>query len=170
MPPPPDIVALARRRYADGVPVTAIIAETKLSHGMLYACLDGTIDPAAGLPRIPRRNATLGRRRRAPKAARVSLVNRLWSAAERQAYDIEQRLIAEKQAPDERERDARVLAVLVKTLRELAAFDAEHGETDVNEADDEFPRDADELRRDLARRIAGLRETYAADPGGAASS
>lgn len=170
MPPPPDIVALARRRYADGVTVAAIIAETGLSHGGLYACLDGTVDPAAGLPRIPRRIATLGRRKRAPKAARISLVNRLWSAAERQAYDIEQRLIAKEQMPDERERDARVLAVLVKTLRELAAFDAEHGETDVNKADDDFPRDADELRRELARKIDGLRAAYASGAGGAKSA
>ncbi len=162
MPPPPDIVALARRRYADGVPVTAICAETGLSHGMLYSCLDGSADPAAGLPRLPRRKATLGRRKRSSKTARISLVNRLWSAAERQAYDVEQRLIANKQAPDERERDARVLAVLVKTLRELAAFDAEHGETDVNEGNDDFPRDVDELRRELSRRL----ETMAAEPAG----
>jgi hypothetical protein len=156
MPPPPDIVALARRRYADGVPVVAIIAETKMSHGMLYACLDGTVDPDGGLPRIPRRKQMLGRRTRPAKISRVSLVNRLWSAAERQAYDIEQRLIAKAQAPDERERDARVLAVLVKTLRELAAFDAENGEVDVNKADDDFPREADELRRELSRRLDAM--------------
>jgi hypothetical protein len=156
MPPPPDIVALARRRYADGVPVVSIIAETRLSHGMLYACLDGTADPAANLPRIPRRKATLGRRIRPPRVSRISLVNRLWSAAERQARDIEQRLIGNAQAPDERERDARVLAVLVKTLRELAAFDAEQGESDVNEADDDFPREADELRRELSRRLDAM--------------
>lgn len=153
MPPPPDLVALARRRYADGVPVVAILAETSLSHGMLYACLDGTVDPGANLPRLPRRKAMIGRRRRPAKVSRISLVNRLWSAAERQAYDIEQRLIANVQAPDERERDARVLGTLVKTLRELAAFDAEHGETDVTKADDDFPRDVDELRRELSRRL-----------------
>jgi hypothetical protein len=154
--PSPDIVALARRLYAENVPVAAILAETKLSNGTLYDCLDGAVDPK--LPPLPRRRSILQRRARPPQVSRISLVNRLWSAAERQAYDIEQRLIAKRQAPDERERDARVLSVLVKTLRELAAFDEQHGEikADANEADDDFPRDVDELRRELSRRLENM--------------
>ena len=46
------------------------------------------------------------------------------SPAEAQVRDIEERLAHHQQQPDDRERDARTLAVLVKTMRELAALDS----------------------------------------------
>ena len=58
---------------------------------------------------------------------RVALVGRLWRTAEAQVRDIEERLARHQQQPDERERDARTLAVLVKTMRELSALDDNNG-------------------------------------------
>jgi hypothetical protein len=73
--------------------------------------------------------------------------------------------------PAERERDARMLAVLVKTLRELAALDESHKDAaravqaDPTD-DDPVPRDIDEFRRELARRIqAFVGSDSAATPG-----
>ena len=54
---------------------------------------------------------------------RAELVRRLWQAADGQVKQLERRLAATL-APAERERDARTMAVLVKTLRELTALDA----------------------------------------------
>lgn len=164
--PSHETIALARRLYAEGMTVARILAHTDMSLGTLYRCLDGEIDddPQSRLPPIPRRRVVVGKRRRPLKGDRVSLVNRLWRTAERQVRDIEQRLAQDCQEPSERERDARVLAVLVKTLRDLAAFDAaahSSGEkTEANDADDDpVPRDLDELRRELSRRL----ERIAAD-------
>ncbi len=47
-------------------------------------------------------------------------------AAERQVGEIEQRLAGSGQALGERERDARTLALLAKTLQSLTALDALH--------------------------------------------
>jgi hypothetical protein len=79
-------------------------------------------------------------------------VARIWRTAEAQVRDIEDRLRARAQPPDEREKDARTLAVLVKTLRELTALDEAEGRSET-EDDDSGPRDIDEFRRDLARRM-----------------
>ena len=113
-------------------------------------------------PALPRRRIVLGRKRRALMGNRVSLIARLWRTAERQVRDIEDRIARRQQAPDERERDARVLAVLVKTLRELSALDEAHAETattDMNSDDDDGPRDIDEFRRELARQMDAFVES-----------
>ena len=68
-----------------------------------------------------------GTRRRRLSGDRVALVGRLWRTAEAQVRDIEERLARHQQQPDERERDARTLAVLVKTMRELSALDDQKG-------------------------------------------
>jgi hypothetical protein len=124
----------------------------------------------------PRRRVIAGKRRRPLKDTRTSLVARLWRTAERQVRDIEARLTAVQQEPAERERDARVLSVLVKTLRELAAFDeatleSQSEKETAAEDDDAVPRDIDELRRELARRVDRIRERRTADgtPGGGAT-
>lgn len=107
--------------------------------------------------------------------ARRALIARLWRTAARQVRGIERRLAGEPQEPAERERDARVLAVLAMTLRELAAFDAaerDSGRTRQIAADDNdaVPRDIDELRRELARRLDGLRGGVVAKVSGEPSS
>jgi hypothetical protein len=89
---------------------------------------------------------------------RAEVVNRMWRAAEAQVRDIEERLLGDAAAPLERERDARVLAVLAKTLRELSALDSAKSKTrELAPADDDaVPRDMDELRRSLARKLEAL--------------
>lgn len=101
-------------------------------------------------------------RRAAPASAnRASIVRRMWRAADAQVRAVEARLKQDEQAPDERERDARVLAVLSRTLRELTALDAAQAAPQRNVSDDDrdgAPFDLDELRRALESRLAGLRD------------
>jgi hypothetical protein len=92
-----------------------------------------------------------------PVCARAAIVDKLWQSAERQVEDIHKRVTSAGLEPDERERDARMLSVLVKTLRDLAALDdttmvAGHDKPD----DQSDARDIDEFRRELARRIDAL--------------
>ena len=106
-----------------------------------------------------------------PRSDRASLVRQMWRTAEAQVRDIEERLLRDAQPADERERDARVLAVLAKTLRELAALDQANSDAAARAAlsqsddadDDPVPRDIDEFRRELARRI----QAFVASRGGA---
>jgi hypothetical protein len=159
---PPERVALARRRYTEGATVKSICVEAgNISVDTLYRCLDGEFDDGSG-PRpapIPRRKS--GVRVRRKRADRAALVQRLWRTADRQVLEIEQRLQASGLEPTEREGNARTLATLVKTLRELAAFDEAQarrgGKAHKDDDDDDpVPRDIDEFRREIARRIDAL--------------
>jgi hypothetical protein len=146
-----ETVTRARALYADpSVSVDRIKRETAMSTGTLYYFVDGA---DGRLPALPRRRIVFGRRRRALMGNRVSLIARLWRTAERQVRDIEDRIARHQQEPDERERDARVLAVLVKTLRELSTLDEAQGDATTTGEDDDGPRDIDEFRRELARRM-----------------
>ena len=155
----PEQVTQARQMYRDGVPVAQICKACEMSQGALYYWLDGGPQGEGHLEPLPRR--TNGRKSPAPRnpiGDRTALVGRLWRAAEAQVCDIEVRLKRHQQQPAERERDARSLAVLVKTLRELSALDetkegAAKADTD---HDDAGPRDIDEFRRELARRIDAI--------------
>ena len=124
-----------------------------------------------------------GRKKAPQKPKRVSgkrdaIVQRLWKAAERQVRDIESRLMLTDQEPAERERDTRMMAVLVKTLGELSALDgakpqkpgAKSARSSTpsapeqnDDSSDDIPRDIEEFRRELARRIAGLAAEAAAE-------
>ena len=100
---------------------STLIAKTcRMSQERVYYWVDGG---------PPKRAAAISSRCRAGAAAlarnlrkrrltgdRVALVTRLWRTAEAQVRDIEERLMSSAQPPDEREKDARTLAVLVKTL------------------------------------------------------
>ncbi len=168
----PEQVALARQMYLDGAPVAQIRKACEMEQGALYYWLDG--GPKAGerhLEPLPRRSA--GRKppasRRAPTGNRAKLVGRLWRAAEAQVREIEARLKRHRQQPDEGERDARSLAVLVKTLRELSALDETKEGTAAKagtDHDDAGPRDIDEFRRELARRMDAIVAARTADPPG----
>ena len=118
----------------------------------------------------PRRSAPKKKRPQALTGEREAVVQRLWRTAERQVADIEQRLMAADQEPAERERDTRMMAVLVKTLVELGALDdAKPKKSGARGAAKSSPvapeqhdnasdesRSLDEFRRELARRIAAL--------------
>jgi hypothetical protein len=160
MPLSPETIARMRQQYADGVPVAQICAENNVTSGTLYYWVDGgPRDPKRRLEPIPRRRSGQVAGDDVSIAARKLLVARLWRTAGRQVRDIETRLKGVRQKPPERERDARMLAVLVKTLRELAAFDEAHAAAQPRtEPEDDNPdyRDMDEFRRELARKIEAI--------------
>lgn len=90
---------------------------------------------------------------------RRTLVSRLWRTAERQVADIEARLIEAGGDPATLERDAKTLAVLARTVRDLVAIDAEQkrgAKTDRNDEDRQAPRDLDAFRHELAEKLAQL--------------
>jgi hypothetical protein len=167
----PETIARIRQQYADGVPIGRIYAENKVTKTTLYTWLDGGPPGPGRLPPIPRREHA-GRAQAAPAMLDGRLVARLWRSASRQIDEIGRRLARAGLSGEVSQGDARTLAVLVKTLRELVALN----ETCVRGAkpsassraepeDDTIPYDLDELRRELARRIEILRRGRAADPG-----
>jgi hypothetical protein len=104
-------------------------------------------------------------RRKILKENRIALINRMMKTAERQVYEIEARLAGSKQAPGDRERDARTLAVLAKTMQSLTAIDALHemktgGRTKrqpVDQDDEDFlPADIDGIYRELSRKMEAM--------------
>lgn len=110
-----------------------------------------------------------GRSRCAGEAKRRStLVARLWRAAERQVREIEARAKTERGDAAGAERDARALATLARTLRELTEFSAEAGGKAAGREGDEDGRafrELDDFRRELARKLDRLREERGAtDP------
>ncbi len=152
--PTPEMIALGRQRYVEGATISRIVGETGMSHGTLYYWLDGGPEGDERLPPIPRRTVALGKRRRMPKGDRVSVVARVWRTAELQVRDIEERVRLKMQTPEERERDARALAVLAKTLRDLRTLD----ETDEEGAgaNDDGPGNIDDIRCDISRKIDAI--------------
>jgi transposase-like protein len=158
---PPEQVAQARQMYLDGATVAEIRRATGMTNRQLYFWFrGGPPDGERHLPPLPQRIAHKGRsHRRKLTGDRVALVARLWRTAEAQVCDIEDRLARHRQQPDDRERDARTLAVLVKTMRELAALDGSRdgGASPADsEHDDGGPRDLEEFRRELARRMEAI--------------
>jgi hypothetical protein len=150
----------ARADYRKGVPVSEILLRRRMSNGNFYRWLDG--GPLEGdgrmLPPIPRRQTKKRPQPRPTSEKRAKLVTRLWRAAQRQVDEIERCTALKERDGSERERDARALAVLVKTMRELTELDAAGAPKRGAEenADDGFPRDIDELRRELARRMQAI--------------
>lgn len=105
-----------------------------------------------------------------PPAA--SMVERVSDAIERELTKIE-RIVGNpvRVAPAQRietESRARVLASLARTLKEVMRLrEQERGDDKVKAADDDaVPRDLDEFRRELSRRLEGLVEGAAPLPAG----
>jgi hypothetical protein len=94
---------------------------------------------------------------------RATLAARLWRAAELQAAEVEQRIALGARPAADAERDARVLAVLAKTLRELSAAEESFTQGD---DDDATPDDIDELRAALGERLRRISSERAERPGG----
>jgi hypothetical protein len=152
-------ITTIRQQYADGVVLRNIIQDNDVSKETIYYCVDGgPHDPEPRYPPLPRRRT----RPRADNAhdsnpARRILVQRLWRTASQQVKEIQSRLHSIGQ--ESSERDARALAVLVKTLRDLAAFDEANpaAQTRTDSDDDDYdPRDMDEFRRELARKMDAI--------------
>jgi hypothetical protein len=159
----PEAGLRARQRYLAREKVQTICKDEKLSLDQFYYWMDGAPQPDGGklLPPIPRRRIIVRKSSRA--GTRIALITRMMRATELQLHEIEQRLGEKKGEPGGRERDARMMTILAKTLRELIALDDENAPRDAptkpaSSEDDFVPRDVDELRRELARRVDILRQ------------
>jgi len=162
-PPSREQIERARDMYIQKFTVSRILAACDMSLGTFYYWLDGgPHDEESGrrLPPISRRRVVVGKRRKPLSASHVSLVARLYRTAERQVFDIEQRLAVPAGATPERERDVRMLAMLTRTLRDLSAFGAAEvtGAGGAATQDDGLPPDLDieALRASLARKLDAL--------------
>jgi hypothetical protein len=156
--PASDAVALVRRRYAEGAAVNAIVAESGIKNlNIIYRCLAGLYPDGSGSKPAPIPQRRPGVRMRHRMGSRAALVSRMWRTAERQVEEIEDRLSAAGLEVAERESNARTLAIVAKTMRELTAFDESQKpqgkETAKDDDDNAVPRNVDDLRRELARKL-----------------
>ena len=156
--PSPEQVALARRLYLEGEPVKAIVAKLELgSTGSLYRCIDGDFPDGSGVKPAPLPRRHDGVRVRHRMGSRDALIARMWRTAERQVEEIEKRFRATGLDLDERESNARTLAIVAKTLRELAGFEeakaARGGKAHRDDDDEPAPRNIKDLRRALTEKL-----------------
>lgn len=103
-------------------------------------------------------------------AGRKAVVDKLWRAAKRQLAAHEGHLAELPKGTAASEGDAKALATLARTVRELLALEAATASQGAKAADDIDPaaglRHVAELRQQLARRL----EKLAAEEAGAASA
>lgn len=130
---------------------------------------------AAGATRATRKRSAVDRLGDPPpgQAPTVSLVQRVGDAIERELEKIE-RLIGDSHIPPLQRADAesraRVLASLARTLKEVMRLREQERDADEDKAkaadDDAVPRDLDEFRRELSRRLEGMVGAAAPLPAG----
>lgn len=93
-------------------------------------------------------------------ASRKTVVNKLWQAAKRQIDAHEAYLDGLSTGKPTSEADAKALAVLARTVRELVALEAVTMSQESKAVDDAEPADgmryAADLRKELARRLDAL--------------
>ena len=149
------IAALAARA---GVAVPTLMRWAKI-HGWERRGEERTLAPARSSgSSSPERSFEPAEPSPATPAGRRRLVARIWAAADAQMADVERRMRAAGEGGAD-ERDARITAVLVRTVRDLVALD---GELEGGAAkDDERPNGVtpDAIRDELVRRLeARLRD------------
>lgn len=93
---------------------------------------------------------------------RRRLVKRLWQTAERQVEEIDRRLQALRDDPQSLEREAKTLALVARTVRDLVALDSEAAMVPrIEEQHDARANpavmDANAFRRELALKLDQLR-------------
>ncbi|MCW5691855.1 MAG: hypothetical protein KIT48_05785 [Pseudolabrys sp.] len=179
---PPDVLAEARRLYEQtNAPVGDVAAMVGLARSNLYdrarelgwrsrrarptfsfagavrealhAPAETQDAPAAPLPPVAIDAATVARQR-------VGLAHRMLVVAERELDGIE-RIVAVLRLSDplEAEHGARTLASVSRVLRDISLLTNAGNETPSDDdAIDPVPRDVDEFRNELARRIRNLSE------------
>jgi hypothetical protein len=165
--PTPARVALARRCYREGMPFTAILAETGLTRTAVHRCLAGDYPDGSGAAPAPIPLRYAGARASRdkttpPRRGRAAVIERIWQTAERQVDEIDRQLSDSGLERNERDGGVRTLAVVAKTLRDLAVFDDEGkargrgprgGQTPKDDDDESVPRNIDDLRRALTRKL-----------------
>lgn len=123
--------------------------------------------------RVSHRRSAVDRLDDPPAGSEGSLVERVSDAIERELSKIE-RIIGHAHIPPvqrtETESRARVLASLARTLKEVMRLREQERGADEERAkaadDDAVPRDLDEFRRELSRRLEGLVGSPAPLPAG----
>lgn len=104
-----------------------------------------------------RRRGNATRPRLAPSRRR--LLGRLWQSAERQVAEVEARLMQGHERAGGLEQDAKTLAIVTRTVRDLLAID-EVAQSETRSAGapphDLAIRSRSEFRAELAQRLAGL--------------
>jgi hypothetical protein len=154
-----EAITAIRQQYADGVVLREIVKEHDVTKETVCYFVDGGArSPEPQFPPLPRR-VTKPRAKSIEDSgpARRLFVKRLWRTAAAQVQDIQNRL--DSLGHKSFDSDVRALAVLVKTLRELAAFDETHlaAKTRTDSDDDDYgPRDINDFRRELARKMDAL--------------
>lgn len=125
-------------------------------------------DPTGGTDApVPAASSRPAARSRPPARRRRQLVGRLWHAAEQQVAEIEARLASLSGDPAQLEREAKTLAVIARTLRDLSALEEEaRNRAEVSPDAGNPARTLAAFRAELAQRLAGLRDER---PGGAAA-
>ncbi len=110
--------------------------------------------PVSPTKSIKTRRPGITRRRR--------IVSRLWQTAEKQVDEVENRLAALREDPQALEREAKTLAIIARTVRDLVAIDDEAGASRAAEKRNDNAhltpaRALAEFRRELAERLEQLR-------------
>lgn len=158
--------------YREGVvPVNVLIEQSGLRRSDFYTLLRRK-GCALRKPRMPKSASPYETQTplhlltpEATRLTREALIARLWKTASAQIAQIETRLVkmdveeTGKAGASPGEGQLRLMAMIVKTLRDLAALDADVGPLSKKEMRDDDGQLAPELlRAELARRLAGLRE------------
>lgn len=106
---------------------------------------------------------------RAPRRKR--LVRRLWNTAEQQVVQVENRLKSLGDDPMALEREAKTLAIIARTVRDLVAIDGDTGAQETRDEPQLGPSvlAIEDFRRELALKLEQLRgEGTGSAPSGAA--
>jgi hypothetical protein len=129
---------------------------------MEFPAMSEDEDDAPAMPAAKRKRLPVGRK---------GVVDKLWRAAKRQLVAHEAHLDELPAGAAASESDAKALATLARTVRELVALEAATTGRDDTTTDgssaEEGLRHVAELRKDLARRLDAIadRELGQADPG-----
>ncbi len=188
--PDQEMGALAHRLYREGVTIAEIQARTGLTRWKVYAWIDKRVDERGQVVADPAPRKLARREGAVAREQRERMMARMWDAAEAQLGEIESRLKALDGAGADIEREARTLAILARVVRELnvqnaaaeksrllrdgagersGRFPAIRRNAPTETPDEQPARDLGQLRDDLARHLARLRnEDGAARPDRAA--
>jgi hypothetical protein len=176
----PEQILRVREQYASGVTLNEIQRDNNINRATLYTCIAGgpmmdtgkRMFDAMPLRSLVSRGWATERTR---KQLRAKLVSSLWQSAEAQLRESEGRSDLDSAGSIERARDARTIAVLARTLRDLDTSRPRKKKTPDTSGEDagaeakvnhDDPRQIDDFRRELARRIEAIASGSDPETGG----
>ena len=157
----PENALVARQMYIDRESIEAIMAKTGLSTHKLYFWLDGGRRPDGSrlLPQLPRR---LARARQINPREQLILIARMFRLWDKQLAEIEN---DKDPSPTQYEQYSRRMAVISRSLEQIGVMPTQDREmarrkkakNDQSQAVEQIvPRDPEELRRSLARKLGAI--------------